>query len=302
LTEQTFPDDEGDRAEGGEKKGLPAPINPLKMYLAEIKKYPVLTREQELETARLAVEQGDRDAAQRLILSNLRLVVKTALEYYNTYLNLLDLIQEGNTGLVRAVAKYDPDKGTRFSSYASLWIRAHILKYLMDSWSLVKIGTTQSQRKLFYGLNKERRKLEASGIYPSPKVLASSFQVKEDEINDMQVRLSHVDVSLNSPLHDAVDGSMMDTISSDEDVEEIVSNTEESAILSRTIREFKNTLDDRDRVIFDHRVLADDPMTLQELGEQFRISRERIRQVERAILKRFKKHVQEENAGLQPGM
>lgn len=298
---QTFPDDGKDMAEGLDKGNLPVPIDPLKMYLAEVTKHPVMSRQEELETVR-AYEQGDKKAAQRLVLANLRLVVKIALEHYNTYSNVLDLIQEGNTGLLHAAMKYDPHKGTRFSTYASFWIRACILKYIMDSWSLVKVGTTQSQRRLFYSLNKEKRKLEASGINPEPNMLARFFKVKEEEINDMQLRLSHADVSLNAPLHDNSDETVMDTISSDEDVEEIVTGMEESDIRSRTIRKFKDTLDYRDSFIFDYRVVAEDPMTLRELGDRFSVSRERVRQVEIGILKRLKKHVQSEGMVLQQSL
>jgi RNA polymerase sigma-32 factor len=300
LSEQIFPDDGRSPVGGVEKDNLPAPIDPLKMYLAELTRHPVLSKEDELATARRAYEDGDRDAAERLVLANLRLVVKIALEYYNTYLNVLDLVQEGNVGLLRAVTKYDPRKGTRFSTYASFWIRAYVLKHIMDSWSLVKVGTTQGQRRLFYNLNKEKRRLEACGIYPEARLLASSFKVKEEEINTMQLRLSHTDLSLNSPLHDGIDETLMDTLSSDEDVEETVSYSEETAILSKAIRKFKCTLDDRDSFIFDHRVVAEDPMSLQDLGQRFGISRERVRQVETKILKKFKRHVQDE--GLRPRM
>jgi RNA polymerase sigma-32 factor len=168
------------------ERELPAPFDPLKRYLSEVSKHPVLTREKELEFAIKAFDQKDRDAAQMLVISNLKLVVKIALEYYNTYLNILDLIQEGNVGLVHAVKKYNPYKGTRFSTYASFWIRAYILKHIMDSWSIVKVGTTQSQRKLFYRLNKEKKKLEAQGVVPAPQLLASTLDVKTEEVEDME--------------------------------------------------------------------------------------------------------------------
>jgi RNA polymerase sigma-32 factor len=161
-----------------EDHALPMPFDPLRRYLAEVSKHRVLTREEELELAHKIFEGRDRDAAQKLAISNLKLVVKIALEYYNTYLNILDLIQEGNVGLLHAVRKYNPYKGTRFSTYASFWIRAYILKHIMDSWSIVKVGTTQSQRKLFYRLNKEKKKLEALGVIPVPQLLASTLDVK----------------------------------------------------------------------------------------------------------------------------
>ncbi len=273
-----------------EAENLPATLEPLKLYLAEVRKYPVLSREEEFRTACLAYDKGDQEAAHRLAVSNLRLVVKIALEYYSTYLNVLDLIQEGNVGLLHALKKFNPYVGTRFSSYASFWIRAYILKYIMDSWSLVKVGTTQGQRRLFYRLNKEKRRLEASGIYPTPKVLAASFRVKEEEINTMEQRLTLTDVSLGAPFRDGTDETIMDTISSDEDVEEIVEERAKSALLSRKVSEFKQTLGYRDGFVFDHRIMTEEPMTLRELGEKFSISRERVRQVETGVVKRFKKH------------
>ena len=151
--------------------------DPFRAYLREVSKYPLMTKEEERETAQRVRMEGDKDAEQRMVLANLRLVVKIALDYHS-HLNLLDLIQEGNMGLVRAVGKYDPERGTRFSTYASFWIRAYMLKYLMDSWSMVKIGTKDSQRKLFYSLNREKEKLERSGITPSAEVLAENLDVE----------------------------------------------------------------------------------------------------------------------------
>ena len=283
-------------AEGAEK-GLPASFDPLKAYLAEISRHPVLSREEEFETARLIQETEDRTAAERLALSNLKLVVKIALEYYNSYLNILDVIQEGNVGLLHAVKKYNPYKGTKFSTYAAFWIRAYILKYIMDSWSLVKVGTTQAQRKLFYGLNREKQKLEALGIYPSPKLLAGSLQVKEEEVMEMEIRLGHADVSLDSPLHDEGHDTMMDSIANDDGpIDDIVSDSEESELMSKKITEFRGCLNDKEVFIFDRRIVAEQPDTLQEIGSRFNISRERVRQLETRVLKKLKKSFQEERA------
>jgi RNA polymerase sigma-32 factor len=291
-----------DELEKTEEKDLPSTSDPLKMYLSEISRYPVLSREDERKVAILIHEKMDRDAAQKLAISNLKLVVKIALEYYNTYLNILDLIQEGNVGLLHAVKKYNPYMGTKFSTYAAFWIRAYILKYIMDSWSLVKIGTTQGQRRLFFRLNKEKRKLESLGIYPTPKLLASTISVKEEEINSMTERLAYTDVSLDATIHDGSDDTMMDTIRSDDDVEEIVSERQKTAMLSKKVTEFKHTLDDRDSFIFNHRVMAEEPMTLEQIGSRFNISRERVRQVELRMIKKLKEHFEGEAAifGLQP--
>jgi RNA polymerase sigma-32 factor len=282
----------GNETEPAEDKDLPLRFDPFRKYLAEIRQYPVLTKEEESKISRLVFDHQDMTAAQKLTVSNLRIVVKIASEYYNTYLNILDLIQEGNVGLLHAVKKYNPYKGTKFSTYASFWIRAYILKHIMDSWSLVKVGTTQGQRKLFYRLNGEKQRLEALGIYPTPKLLANNFGLKEREVEDMEKRLSYNDIALDVPLYDGSDETLMDRVSSDQDVEEIVSERHKSSVLSKMMQEFKATLDDRDRYIFDNRVVADEPMSLREIGDSCQISRERVRQVETRIIKRFKTHFQ----------
>lgn len=271
-----------------EEKGLPLPFDPLKKYLAEISMHPVLSREEEFKLAEKVYKHKDKEAAQKLVISNLKLVVKIALEYYNTYLNILDLIQEGNVGLMHAVKKYNPYKGTKFSTYASFWIRAYILKYIMDTWSLVKVGTTQSQRKLFYRLNKEKQKLEALGIFPAPQLLASTLDVKEGDIESMEKRLSYTDVSLESKLYDEGDDTIMDTIKSSENVEEIVAEKEKQLILAEKINLFKTTLNEKELYIFENRIMAEEPLTLQDIGEKFNISRERVRQIENKVLKKFK--------------
>ena len=282
----------GNEAESMEDKDLSIRFDTYRKYLAEIRKYPLLTRKEESEISRLVFDHQDAKAAHELTVSNLRIVVKIASEYHNTYLNILDLIQEGNVGLLHAVKKYNPYKGTKFSTYASFWIRAYILKHIMDSWSLVKVGTTQGQRKLFYRLKDEKQRLEALGIYPTPKLLASNFGLKEREVEDMEKRLSYNDIALDVPVYDGSDETLMDRISSEQDVEEIVSERHKSAVLSKMMNEFQTTLDDRDRYIFDNRVVAEEPMSLREIGDSCRISRERVRQVETRIIKRFKTHFQ----------
>ena len=285
-----------DSQAASEDRSLPMPFDPLKTYLAEISKYPVLARDRELEVSRLVFENKDVKAAQKLVTANLRLVVKISLEYYNSYLNILDLIQEGNVGLLHAVRKYNPYKGTKFSTYASFWIRAYILKHIMDSWSLVKVGTTQGQRKLFYRLNKEKQKLEALGVYPAPKILAGILEVKEEEVDCMQQRLIFTDISLEAPVHDGSDDTVMDTIKTDEDVEDLVSRKEESEMLAVKVREFKSGLSDKEIFIFEQRTLSEEPRTLQEIGAVFRISRERVRQIEGRVLKKFREQFQGERA------
>lgn len=278
--------------------GLPVRFDPYREYLAELRKYPLLKREEESEISRLVYDHQDAEAAQKLTVSNLRLVAKIASEYCKAYVSMLDLVQEGNVGLIHAVKKYNPYKGTKFSTYASFWIRAYILKHIMDSWSLVKVGTTTGQRTLFYRLRGEKRRLEALGIHPTPKLLASNFGLKEREVEYMDERLSYNDIALDVPVYDGSDETLMDRVGSDQDVEEIVSERHRSALLSKMMKEFKATLDDRDRYIFDHRVVAEKPMPLREIGDNRGISRERVRQVETKILKKFKIYFQERLADL----
>ena len=288
LVDEVFPDENTEIIEPDIEKSLPTPFDPLKKYLSEVSKYPLLSRNEELRLAMKVYKHKDREAAQKLVISNLRLVVKISLEYYSTYLNILDLIQEGNVGLLHAVKKYNPYKGTKFSTYASFWIRAYILKYIMDSWSLVKIGTTQSQRKLFYRLNKEKQKLEALGVYPAPQLLASNLDVKEEEIEDMQKRLAYTDVSLEAPLHEESEDTVMDMIKTDENIEDVIADKERGEILSGKVMEFKKTLNEKEVYIFEKRIMAEEPMTLQEIGAKFKISRERVRQIENKVLNKFK--------------
>ena len=277
-----------------EEGSLPTPFDPLRKYLSEVSRYHVLSRDEEFEVAKRIYENKDKDAAQKLVMSNLKLVVKIALEYYNTYINILDLIQEGNVGLLHAIKKYNPYKGTKFSTYSSFWIRAYILKHIMDSWSLVKIGTTQSQRKLFYRLNKEKQKLEALGIFPAPKLLASTLDVKEEEVEEMQKRLAYADVSMETPIHDEGDDTIMDMMRSDENVEEIVAEKEKDTIIVSRVKDFKKALNEKELYVFEHRILSEEPVTLQEIGAYFNISRERARQIESKVMKKFKERFRTE--------
>ena len=294
MTEKNLPDETAEIMQEIESKSLPIPFDPLKKYLAEVSRYPVLSREEEFEIAEKIHKNKDIEAAQKMVISNLKLVVKIALEYYNTYLNILDLIQEGNVGLLHAVKKYNPYKGTKFSTYASFWIRAYILKYIMDSWSLVKIGTTQGQRKLFYRLNKEKQKLEALGIFPAPQLLASTLDVKEEEVESMQKRLAYTDISLETPVHDEGDDTIMDMIKTGENVEEIVADREMDGLLAERVAEFKKDLNEKELFIFENRIMVDESMTLQEIGEKFKISRERVRQIENKVLNKFKTRFKKE--------
>ena len=266
-----------------ERSALPASFDPLKQYLTEISRHPLLSREEERRLAEKVHKYKDKEAARLLVLSNLKLVVKIALGYYNTYQNVRDLIQEGNIGLMQAVRKYNPYKGTKFSTYASFWIRAYMLKYIRNNWSLVKIGTTESQKKLFYGLEKEKRRLEAKGILPVPQLLARNLDVKQEELEDMEKRLVMTDVSLDQPAYGEGDETMMDMVKGDDNIEDMVEEREKKKIAARRIAEFKEMLNERERYIFEHRIMTDEPMTLQEIGDHFNISRERARQIEKVL-------------------
>jgi RNA polymerase sigma-32 factor len=271
-------------------------FDPLQRYLTEISNYNLLTREQEREYGIRVREHGDREAAYVLVTSNLRLVVKIALEFQRVWMqNLLDLIQEGNIGLMQAVKKFDPYKNVKFSYYASFWIKAYILKFIMDNWRLVKIGTTQGQRKLFFKLKKEKQKLIDMGFDPKPKLLSERLGVSEREVIDMDQRLDGWDVSLDAPLKDDSDTERIEFLStSAESIEDQVSKKEIEVLLHNKIAEFRKKMTPRELEIFDLRIFSDTPVTLQEIGDRYGISRERVRQVEKNIIKKMREFFKRE--------
>ncbi len=269
--------------------------DPIKRYLAEIRRYPILTREEEYALAVEFLETNSEDLALKLVTSNLRLVVKIALEYQSTWTSLLDLIQEGNVGLMQAVKKFDPSKNIRLSSYAQWWIRAYILKYLMDNYKLVKIGTTQAQRKLFYNLKKEKDRIEREGFRPTTKLLASRLNVREQDVTEMEARLAGREASLDAPLVDDQRGSLVDLLpSGGPDVDDVIAQRQLSKDIRNKLREFASTLEGRDVEIWQKRLMVDSPMTLQEIGDLFGVSRERARQLEARILKKLKKFLNDQ--------
>lgn len=256
--------------------------DPLTQYLAEIKKHPPLSREEEHELAVKFKDFGDKEAGYKLIVSNLRLVVIVAREYQKNFQNILDLVQEGNIGLLEAVNQFDPYRGIRFPSYAAYWVRAYILRYLINNIRLVKVGTTQAQRKLFFNLQKEKDKLESEGFSPEAKLLASRLGVKESEVIEMEQRLALPDLSVDAPVRAGEDQSDYHGIISDNapSLESQVADSQFAFTLRAAVEEFKKTLPERDRVIIDKRLFTEDPITLQEIADEFGLSRERIRQVE----------------------
>jgi len=272
------------------------PYDPLQLYLHEIKQYRLLTREEEKELSIRIKEEKDEKAAYRLITSNLRLVVKIAMDFHRYWTkNLLDLIQEGNLGLLQAVRKFDPYRGIKFSYYASFWIKAYMLKFIMDNWKLVKIGTTQTQRKLFFNLAKERDKLMSQGFSPEPALLAERLDVKEEEVVEMSQRLGGWEVSLSSPIGDdsrEAYGALLPDPG--RGVDEQLSEYEGREILAKKLKEIRKTLSGKEADIFDKRIMAEQPLTLQELGDKYNISRERVRQIQEKIIKKIKKRLKDE--------
>jgi RNA polymerase sigma-32 factor len=284
------------KEKGGSQKAV-VKYDPLQRYLTEISQYRLLTRDEERALAKRVQEGGDEEAAYVLVTANLRLVVKIALEFQRVWMqNLLDLIQEGNIGLMQAVTKFDPYKNVKFSYYASFWIKAYILKFIMDNWRLVKIGTTQGQRKLFFKLKKEKQKLIDQGFDPKPKLLSQRLGVSEKEIVDMDQRLDGWDVSLDAPLKEDSDTERIEFLNTEtESTEDRVAKKEMENLLHNKIAEFRKKLNKRELEIFEQRIFSDAPVTLQEIGDRYKISRERVRQVEKAIVKKmrdfFKKEI-----------
>jgi RNA polymerase sigma-32 factor len=288
-----FPDAEpGEPAGGSPTAGAVVPYDSLQRYLTEIRRYPLLSREEERALGIRYKEQQDVEAAYRLVTANLRLVVLIAREYQRAFRNLLDLIQEGNIGLMEAVKNFDPYRGIRFPSYAVWWIRAYIIRYIMNNWRMVKIGTTQAQRKLFFNLQKEKERLEAEGFTPGPKLLAQRLDVKESEVVEMEQRLSSRDLSVDAPVDTADDATLLDFLPSQEaTAEEAVADAESRELISQKVKEFGATLGGKDRLIFDARLMAEEPLTLQEIGDRYGISRERVRQIEERIKKKLKAYL-----------
>jgi RNA polymerase sigma-32 factor len=271
--------------------------DPLRAYMAEVARHPVLTREEEHALAVRFQQTGDVDAAYKLVASNLRLVVKIAHEYRRTAFQLLDLVQEGNMGLMQAVKKYDPWKGVKLSSYAAWWIRAYIIRFVMDNWRMVKLGTTQAQRKLFFNLAKERQKLLARGIDPTPRLLARNLQVAEKDVEEMAARMASDDVSLDAPLPGGDDDarqSRLDRMASTTEAppDERIGDEQLRRVFREKLEVFSRTLtDEKERFIFEKRLLPADgatPLTLQEVGDRFRLTRERARQIEAKLTARLR--------------
>jgi RNA polymerase sigma-32 factor len=268
---------------------LPVVTDTLDLYIAQIKKFDLLSREEEHRLAAAYRDQGDRQAAQRLICANLRFVVKIAHEYRGYGLKTLDLIQEGNIGMMMALRKFDPERGLKFITYAVWWIRAYINNFIMKSWSLVKIGTTQAQKKLFFKLNQTRRALRRLTGSEESLDIANELAVRDDEVEEMALRMAARDASLDLQLTEGSDYTLLDSLADERDNQEtLLLEHEEAHLLSTRVENALTVLKERERHIVQQRILCDPPQTLQELADHYGISRERIRQIEKSALEKLK--------------
>ncbi len=271
--------------------------DPLAVYMRDVQRYPLLSKDEEHDLAVRFFEEDDLEAAKRLVTSNLRLVVKIAYDYRQAYKNILDLVQEGNIGLMQAVKKYDPYKGDKLSSYAAWWIRAYILRYILNNHRLVKVGTTQAQRKLFFNLQKEKARLSAMGIEPTAELIAENLNVPERDVVSMDMRLAAGDASLDAPVGTSEGRSVARVEllpSAGARADDTLAEAEVGDRFSEKIHEFGETLEGKEKKIFDDRLVAEDPKTLQTLGDGFGVSRERVRQIEKRLLKKLKEFLHKE--------
>jgi len=295
-------DDESDSTAGLDASGqlpaapLPVSTDPLQAYLAEVRRIPLLTLEEEKALTARYRETGDKDTAYQLVTANLRLVVKIALDYQRQWmLNLMDLIQEGNLGLMQAVKNFDPYRGAKLSYYASYWIKAYILKFVMDNWRMVKIGTTQVQRKLFFNLQKEKNRLEKLGFYPGPARLAEAFEIDEDKIIEMEQRLGDWEPSLDHPAGDdwrETRGDMMSNTGKLFDAR--LADAQLQHLFMSKLSDFKKTIDAKELEILEQRILSEEPVTLLSIGDKYGVTKERVRQIESRLIGKIKKYMQEE--------
>jgi RNA polymerase sigma-32 factor len=272
-------------------------FDPLAAYMREVQRHPLLSQDEQHELAvKYHKSPEDLAAAARLVTANLRLVVKLAYEYRRAYKNMMDLIQEGNIGLMQAVKKYDPYRGVKLSSYAAWWIRAYMLRFILNNWRLVKLGTTQAQRKLFFNLNKEKARLTALGIEPTDAEVAKRLNVAEAEVAEMDKRLARSDASLDASVGES-DGRTVSRIelmpSPNSTPDQLAEGAEMSELLIERLDEFRKTLAGKDVTIFDKRLVADEPLTLQELGDEFGVSRERVRQLEARLTGKLREYLKQ---------
>jgi len=272
---------------------LPVVKNSLESYLVQINQFPLLTQEEERDLAVKYRKSNDIEAAHKLITSNLRFVVKVAFEYKSYGIKLLDLIQEGNIGIMMAVKKFDPDKGYRFISYAIWWIRAYIQNFIIKTWSLVKIGTTQAQKKLFYKIGKVRKALESDAENEKKyERLAQDLDVAKEDIMEMEQRMSSRDLSLDAPFDEDRELTHMDLLQEGTpNQEEAIAEEEMKKIREREVLNALKRLSEKEVYIIKNRIMSDEPLTLQEIGDHLKLSRERVRQIESEALRKLKREI-----------
>jgi len=270
---------------------LPIVKNSLETYLAQINQFPLLSQEEEFKLAVTYRKYNDIDAAHRLITSNLRFVVKVAFEYKSYGAKLLDLIQEGNIGLMMAVKKFDPYKGYRFISYAIWWIRAYIQNFIIKTWSLVKIGTTQAQKKLFYKIGKVRKALESNGENEKKyELLAQDLDVTKEDIIEMEQRMSSRDLSLDAPFDESQELTHLELLKEESpNQEEAIAQEEEKTVREHEVQAAMKRLNEKEVYVLQNRIMAEEPLTLQQIGDHLKLSRERVRQIESEALKKLKR-------------
>ena len=276
------------------QKGGLVPLDPFAAYLQEAKKYPILTEEEEKELAIRLRETGDVDAAYQLTTANLMLVVKIAMTFKREWQNVMDLVQEGNVGLMKAVKNFDPFRGVRLSAYATWWIKSYILKYILDNWRLVRVGTTNARRKLLFNLKKEKERLEREGFDPSTKLLAKHFGVDEGEIIDVEASIGAFDVSFDTPTHPDSPMTPAQSLSDGKSLEKGAEIGQFREILQQKIEGFKSELKSTEIEILEKRILSESPQSLQEIGDQRGVTREAVRQSEQRLLKKFRVYIEEE--------
>jgi len=275
-----------------DNKNLPVPANSLEKYLAEISNYKILTKEQEMKYALDYKETGNVESARKLITSNLKFVVKIAIEYKNYGLNIMDIIQEGNLGLMKAITKFDPTKRYRLISYGVWWIRAYIQNFIMKNWSLIKIGTTQAQRKLFYKIRSAKNKYDKGNMTREDyyKTLSDDLKISIKEIREMDLRMSGKEFSLDEQIIEGEPQTKLDFLESNQKSQEEISiDNQQSSSLKKGLEKALSKLDEREKYIIENRLLTENQKTLEDIGKQFKISRERVRQIEKSAITKIRK-------------
>ena len=271
-----------------------AKLDPLRRYLLEISQFQPLSAEEEYELAIQYREQGDQRAGYRLVTANLQLVVKIARLYSRVYRNVIDLIQEGNIGLIEAVRRFDPEKGARLPTYAGWWIKAYIIKFILDNFRIVRVGTTNERRRLLFNLRKEKEKLRLQGIEPTPQLIAKRLNVSVEDVEAVEGNIESSDVSLDQSIGDAEGIQFIDTLrAAEEMVDESLARGELQELFNQKLEEFSRSLSDRELAILKERLIAEDPKTLQEIADRFGVTREAIRLNEKSLIEKIKRYMEQ---------